>query len=151
MPYLPKGRPLPGLPSGNDSVRNRPLVAPGVAPFRPQQPRPGGPLQTYQPGPGLYLPAQKTPFTLGQDESVEAVTEPDGKRVYLMIRNAGNSNGVLGVGFGSVPSSPELCDFEFAAGNGYIWDGIFVPQNRIWIFAFNGQCNAIINFANWEY
>jgi len=134
---------------GNEAVSKPPLRPPGgagiVGPRSNTLPIP--PQGFGQSGGGVYLPVQKISAVLLQNTSAELLIEPEGIRVYFSVRNASSSLGVLGVSFNSIPSGVELCDLELAPGQGFAWE-YFVPQNRIFGFAFNGDCHVILNYSN---
>lgn len=136
---------------GNEGVSKPPLRPPtgavrqGTGPQAAQLP--GPPMGFNANSAGIYLPIQKAPFVLAAATVQMLLLEPDKLRVYLMIRNASTSLGILAVGFNNDPNTVEAADMELAPGTGFLWD-FFVPQNRIIARAIGGQCNVMLNYSN---
>jgi hypothetical protein len=156
MAQLPT-RSLPGFPAGalrqgNDSVQNLPVRGQmGAVAGRPPLPPGVGSLipGTQDSVQGVYLNSQRIANTLASGTGALLLAEPDGKRVYLLIRSARSSAGVLNIAFGSGAENGDVCDYELAAGEMIILD-YAVQQNRVYGYAAGGDCNYVIAYSNWQ-
>lgn len=77
-------------------------------------------------------------------QAVLSLGEGAAPRVFLSIRNASTSAGVLLVAFGTQPTSIEACDYELEPGGVLLLDQpANVPQDDVWTFSSAGAVGSI--------
>lgn len=133
-------RPIPRADGG--TVIGAAIPAPG----NPMPGMPSWPLTTPQ---GVYLPTQKANLTLASGVGQMILAEPDGKRVFLMLRSARSSTGVANFSFGEEASNAERADFELAPGESVLLD-YFVSQSRLYAYANGGAVAIVWSWSDYQ-
>lgn len=97
--------------------------------------------------PSDYKLAQFQSFTLLANIPQLLLEEAPTVRLFLVIRNASNSTGVLGIGLNIAPTAFEQCSFELSPG-GQLFLDTKVLQNQIYGVAFGGTAFAVVSYVN---
>ena len=108
--------------------------------------------------PGIYLQTQTKPIQLAAGESRLILDKPDGIRVFLQVRSARTSDGVVGIGFGNelppdggAQGGLQICDYELEPGEAFSFNGDgFVPQDLIYVRASTTGGDPIFIIVTWS-
>lgn len=140
-------------PGSNDQTMNRPLRPPSGATGGGSLNSAGGfPITQVDRSfnPANYQSIIQVPKTLLIGTGEVILFEPPDVRVYFYIRNAASSLGLLAYSFVSDPQDETLAFDLLAPGEKKEFpSGGFVPQQRVYVRAFNGDCFAVAAYANY--
>ena len=159
MPIIGPRRGMVGLPAaggrGNDAYPNVPFRSPagggqfvnpavaggGSLPLEMRGPQPGGLHPMMQSAAAInYGLTLRSTFNIPFGNAQMILPEPLGIRQFLQIRNARQSDLACNINFNTNAEDPAASDYELLPGEWISFEGLFMPQNRV--FAFAAPINA---------